>query len=179
MGGAALGSSGWSYTVPYQPDVAAALEQLRQDVYLRGEYYHQPLDHTVAMSEEEFEATLNPRDEESGVNDTLREDWQAAQRHPKPTSPDTLLASQPVSGTHSIIDIYRGISTAPAAFTASPLTADELVGFFGTSAPTTQQLRDWLRRSAGGVRESWIGTYVVTYLDGKPAEIHFFGSSGD
>jgi hypothetical protein len=30
------GRPGWSYGVAYQPDVAAALEQLRQDMYARN-----------------------------------------------------------------------------------------------------------------------------------------------
>ena len=176
-----MGSSAWSYTVPYQTDVAGALEQLRRDVYTRGDYYRESPDPTVAMSEEEFRATLDPRHEESGLNEALFEEWQAARRRPKPTDPNTLLASQPHSGTHSVIDIYRGVSAEPEMFTVSPLTSEELSEFFGTTTPTAGQVREWLGDCGGSpsIRSGWIGTYVISYLDDRPDHIHFFGFSGD
>lgn len=176
-----MGSSAWSYTVPYQADVAGALEQLRRDVYARGDYYRESPDPTAAMSEEEFRATLDPRHEESGINEALLEEWQAAQRRPQPTGPNTLLASQPHSGTHSIIDIHRGISAEPEMFTASPLTSEKLSEFFGTTTPTTRQVRGWIDDCGGspGIRSGWIGTYVISYRDDRPDHIHFFGFSGD
>lgn len=39
-----MGASGWSYSVTYQPEVAAALEQSRQDAYNRGAYYREEPD---------------------------------------------------------------------------------------------------------------------------------------
>ncbi|PWU50199.1 hypothetical protein DLE60_23765 [Micromonospora globispora] len=34
-----MGASGWSYTVPYQPDLNAALHELRERVFAEGRYY--------------------------------------------------------------------------------------------------------------------------------------------
>ena len=33
-----MAATGWSYYVPYQPDIAAALGSLRNDVFRRGDY---------------------------------------------------------------------------------------------------------------------------------------------
>jgi hypothetical protein len=57
-----VGASDWHYTVAYQPDVMAALQQLRQDVYDRGKYYRESGgDDDLSMTEEEFRARLDPR----------------------------------------------------------------------------------------------------------------------
>jgi len=34
-----MGASGWSYFVPYQPDIQKALQELREVVFQRGGYY--------------------------------------------------------------------------------------------------------------------------------------------
>jgi hypothetical protein len=102
-----VGASDWHYTVAYQPDVKAALQQLRRDVYDRGEYYREPADNDLAMTEDEFRARLDPRGENDGLNDAIVEDWLERKNLPMPSDPDTLLAAQPHSGTHSIIDIAK------------------------------------------------------------------------
>ncbi|MER6590831.1 hypothetical protein ABT214_02975 [Micromonospora purpureochromogenes] len=76
-----MSAAGWSYSVAYQPDVAAALRQLRQDVYDRGAYHREEPDPTYALTEDEFRATLDPA-YDSGINDSLLDDWRAAQRRP-------------------------------------------------------------------------------------------------
>jgi len=111
------------------------------------------------------------------MNDSILEDFRYARRRPTPVDPDTLVAAQPHSGTHSIIDISEGVSAAPEMFTASPLTDEELLDIAGTVTPTSEQVRTlggW-----GAERDRWVGTYVVAYLDGQPHEIHFLGYSGD
>lgn len=112
------------------------------------------------------------------MNDAILEDWRAWRRRPTPVDPDTLLASQPHSGTHSIIDIDNGVASVPTPFTVSPLTDDELFDLVRTTRPTSEQVRERIGRH-GGTRDRWVGTYVVSYLDGEPHQIHFFGVSGD
>jgi hypothetical protein len=89
-----------------------------------------------------------------------------------------MLASQPHSGTHSIIDIGNGVAARPAPSTVSPLTDDELLDLVGTTKPTSNQVRERIG-GGGGTRDNWVGSFVVSYLDGQPHEIHFFGISGD
>jgi hypothetical protein len=177
-----VGASSWHYTVDYQPDVGAALEQLRQDVYARGEYYRESSgtdpDPDLGLTEAEFRAGLDPRHDTDGLNEAILDDWRERKRRPVPVDPDTLLAAQPHSGTHSIIDIYAGVSAAPGIGTVAPLTSDELVGFFRTTAPTPELVQEWMKRGDAG-RERWVGTYIVSYADGQPAHLHFCGFSGD
>ena len=181
-----VGASEWSYSVAYQPDVAAALNQLRQEVYDRGEYHRaEDLDPRYALTEAEFVATLEP-DRGDGVHEFLIEDWRDAQddgraalARSSPTDPDSLLASQPESGTHSIIDMC-GVSAKPAAMTVSPLTDEQSLTFFGTLTPTTDQVVEWRETfDPSAIRERWQGISVVSYVEGRPDQIHFTGFSGD
>ncbi|MFG1831001.1 hypothetical protein [Micromonospora chersina] len=97
-----------------------------------------------------------------------------------PIDPDTLFAAQPHSGTHSIIDMAKGVSAKPALFTVSPLTDEQTLEFFKTRTPAPDQVVEWMKTvDPFSVRERWQGAYVVSYLDGHPEQIHFSGLSGD
>jgi hypothetical protein len=99
--------------------------------------------------------------------------------HNATAPPDSLLASQPHSGTHSIIDI-RGVSAEPAAFTVSPLTDEQTLAFFRTLTPTPDQVVEWMKSfDPYPIRDRWQGIYAISYVDGRPAQIHFTGFSGD
>jgi hypothetical protein len=174
-----VGASQWWYTVVYRHDVAAALRQLRQDVYERGEYYREPAedDSDLHMTEEEFRAQLDPRNDDSGLNDAIVEDWLERRHRPVPVDPDSLVAAQPHSGTHSIIDMVNGVSTRPSFATVSPLTPEELLDVFATTTPTSDQVQEWMKTA--GTRTRGVGTYVISYRDGQPDHIHFCGYSDD
>jgi hypothetical protein len=178
VGRGSMGASGWYYVVPYEADIDAALQKLRQDVYDRGEYYREsPESGYPEMTEEEYRATLDPNQWDDGPNESIMEGFRAAKERPVPVDPDTLVAAQPESGTHSIIDISEGVSAGPELLTVSPLADDELLALAGTVTPTSEQLRTV--GLLGADRGRWVGTYVVSYLDGQPHEIHFSGYSGD
>jgi hypothetical protein len=178
-----VGSSEWYYTVAYQPDVRTALRQLRQEVYDRGEYYREPAEHDsdLDITEAEFRGRLDPRGDSEGFNDAIVEDWLERKRRRArgaPSDPDTLLAAQPHSGTHSIIDMANGVSDRPQVATVSPLTDEELRAAFGSTTPTSSQVQARMK-SGGSPREHCVGTYVISYRDGQPDHIHFCGYSGD
>jgi hypothetical protein len=59
---------------------------------------------------------------------------------PVPIDPDTLVAAQPHSGTHSIIDMINGVSAEPEFATVSPLPPDNLTYTFGTVTPSTSEV---------------------------------------
>ena len=120
-----MGASGWAYSVPYQQDIAGALEQLRAEVYARGAYYEQPPDPAQLMTEDEFRASLDLDNDRDGIQQFMLEEWLKARSRPAAVDPDTLLASQPDSGTHSIIDICDGVAEQPCLFAAAPLTAEQ------------------------------------------------------
>jgi hypothetical protein len=173
-----MGASGWHYTVDYQADVNAALQELRWDVYARGEYYKEQPGQDLDMTEAEFRASLGePAEDDDGQYEFLVEDWLDRKSRPVPVDPDTLLAAQADSGTHSIIDMGNGVSARPQFATVSPLTGDGLMHAFGTETPSAEQVQAWIVRC--GDRERWVGTYVVSYRDGAPHQLHFCGFSGD
>ena len=176
-----MGASGWNYSVPYQDDIAAALEQLRAETYDRGDYYKAEPDPSLQLSEDEFKATLALDDDPDGIQQFLLEEWHKAKKRPAAVDPDTLFASQPDSGTHSIIDICEGLSEHPSRFTASPLTTEQHLEFFETDRPGTPAVLEWAsKHEIGRIRARWEAAYVVSYsATGSPERIHFVGFSGD
>jgi hypothetical protein len=89
------------------------------------------------------------------------------------------------SGTHSIIDV---LTVVPADFsgeefaTIKPLSDAECAELFGVTQPTRadytpQAGSDRLHEYVTGGR--WAGRAVVLWADGTPAEIAFWGYSGD
>ncbi|MDG4783730.1 hypothetical protein O7614_29165 [Micromonospora sp. WMMD961] len=74
----------------------------------------------------------------------------------------------------------NGVSAEPALFTVSPLTDEQAIEFFGTRTPTPDQVVDWMESfDPSSIRERWQGIYILSYLDGRPEQIHFTGFSGD
>jgi hypothetical protein len=157
-----MGASGWEYVVPYQNDLGTALDVLRHEVFASGDW-------------------LKP-DYYGDVFDL-----------PEPSSVDDLTRDQRywefmgTSGTHSIIDIQ---TVVPADFagdaeeefcTIRPLLDKEYVALFGVAQPTRAGF-DALDSSAkhdyvtGG---RWTGRAAVLWDAGVPAEIAFWGYSGD
>ena len=44
-----MGASGWHYFAPFQPDIKAALDQLRDEVFATGEYFKPALFYGALM----------------------------------------------------------------------------------------------------------------------------------
>ncbi|MET8150182.1 hypothetical protein ACIBSW_24185 [Actinoplanes sp. NPDC049668] len=131
-----MGASEWSRKVPYQADLAAALRQARDDAYREGDYYRvEPDPRARRIGEQEYIAAEVAAMRETWVevfgeenagdpdDEMARVAWRAAQI--EVTGPDSLLASQPFSGTHSVIDM-TGVADRPDGGKVAPLPADEL-----------------------------------------------------
>ncbi|NJP33290.1 hypothetical protein [Micromonospora thermarum] len=57
---------------------------------------------------------------------------------------------------------------------------EQTLEFFGTRTPTPAQVVEWMKDfNPSSIRERWQGVYVVSQIDGRPAQIHFTGFSGD
>lgn len=184
-----MGGSYWDARVPYRPDLQAALEQARWDTFHRGEFCRdEPHVRARSMSEEEYVAWeieqmradwIDAFGEDAGEPPEYLESriaWRAAQI--EVTGPDSLLESQPFSGTHSVIDM-TGIADTPTEGRVAPVPPDLLDEVFGTLRPTVAAVERAVRvdRLAGFAR--WEGMYVVAYEDGLPDTIFFVGVSGD
>lgn len=174
-----MGASSWSYSVPFRPDIEAALQDLRQEVYDRGEYYAIEPNPDLLLPLEEFVARYRS-DSGDGILEFMLEEREKFLELAPPTDPDSRFAWQGGEGTHSIIDMACGVSPEPELFAVSPMTDEELVSELGTTRPRTPAVRALLAEGWVGLRDRWYGSYLISYReDDTPDEIHFFGFSGD
>src|SRR5579859_7243511 len=132
-----MGATGWSYLVPYQPDVNQALQQLREQVF-KNEQYEKPDPPTSAELDSAFTylASLSP----DWDWETTRREMQdllalsKTKRRRKPKTIKGLLRQCGEEGTHSILDIER-ISSAPEFGAICPLPSQHLLAAFNTEHP--------------------------------------------
>jgi hypothetical protein len=150
-----MGASGWDYCVPYQADLNVALKELQTNVLASGDYL---------WPYEDFDDD----DEEP---------------RPRPTTLEQLFGLRDeevmeTEGTHSILDMDRVIAVgeSPDDRDIFPLTDQEAESEIGTKVLTrahVEALNDL-------TPASWIGCCAVLHDDqGQPAELFFWGCSGD
>jgi hypothetical protein len=157
-----MGASGWEYVVRYQQDLGAALDVLRREVFASDEW-------------------VKP----GSYGDVFD--------LPEPGSVDDLTEQEQywefmgTSGTHSIIDMHRVV---PADFpedeevfgTLRLLSDAESIGLFGVAQPGRAEYAPLAgsRRLHDYVTDGrWTGRAAVLWAAGAPAEIVFWGYSGD
>ena len=145
-----MGASGWVYFAPYEEDLTAVLDELREDVFRSGKYF---------KLWERYPKILK------------------GGRKP-PTTIDEGLELNAESGTHSILDVVDVVDEREAGYVA-PIPEDELERFFGTTRPTRDMVdtsevfelvEDWGR---------YEGAYFLLYSGDRPTEVCFVGFSGD
>lgn len=176
-----MGASCWHARVSYQDDIGAALRLARQDAYDRGDYYRQePNERARSMSEEDYVTWAVAEFGASGTEDweldEFREEWRAAIG--EVTGPDSLLRSQPYSGTHSVIDMVR-VSDESDYSTVSPAPTEELLELFGTIRPAAADVEAAIGQGSLDGFARWHGKYVIAFDGDEPKEIFFVGWSGD
>src|SRR5271163_3177296 len=106
-----MGGHPFFYVVPYDPDLQAVLEKLRQRVFSAGRY-------NPATMFPEFPVTA-----------------QSPSPGPAHASIEEARDAADADGTRSILDI-TAISNEPEFFCASPLPDEFLESLFGTTQPT-------------------------------------------
>jgi hypothetical protein len=154
-----MGATGWHYVTPYHGDVAAALRELQERVFQERDYSWW---------------------DEFG-------DWE-----PVPASLAELWDSESgwEVGTHSILDIREGIGAGPVDwpdYQIRGLDPDKVEALFGTGRPSRDDFEALARDPGsprgrefyGAVTMRWTGLYMFLYEAGKPAEVGFWGFSGD
>ncbi len=103
-----------------------------------------------------------------------RGEYFGAERRPK--TPEEALKKSGETGTRSILDISR-VQPQPDYFCAAPLTAEEMLRYFGTETPTVAMVETcdqfWEDLERGKAR------YVTIYEGGVKAKIFFAGYSFD
>ena len=168
-----MGSSVYFYYVPYQYDIEAALQSLRQREFLAGRY--DPAMRQANPPMWMFEFTFPP---------------DASSPAPGPvhaTLGDAFFNNEMgAEGTRSIIDLFQ-ITSEPDSCAASPLAEDDLHAHFGTTKPCREQIKTQLfspnwtpaaERILTSIDRGQ-GRYIVLHENGAPSEIFFIGYSFD
>ena len=147
-----MGGHPYWYTVPYQPDIHKALQELRQKEFQAGRY-------NPVTPIPEFPITASSPAPGPGHRDI-----------------DEALQASDADGTRSILDI-SAISADPDYFSAAPLSDAALNSYFGTTQPS----RAMLDSNAPFLKNVKRGhaVYIVLYEDGIPVELYFAGYSFD
>jgi hypothetical protein len=148
-----VGASGWDYYVAYQPDLGAALDELRQHVFDTGDYWW-AVPYEFGKSAADF--PNRPR--------TVAELWE----------PEIVLES----GTHSILDMFRMVADGeqPDIGTVQPVSEAEALAKIGVAKLT----REHVEALQPLAEQRWLGRCAVLHnAVGEPEEIYFWGFSGD
>ena len=148
-----MGAEPWSCFVPYEPDIATALEAAKAQEFAAGRYSFEPDDPPATIDEAREQAA------ESGTASVL----------------DMIgVADAP----HADAGDWFATSDMPASFCmAAPLSREQLLELYGTERPTRTQVEsntdfyDWIDRG--------LGIYVIVYEGETPSEIYFAGYSFD
>ncbi len=147
-----MGAHPYYYFVEYQPDVEAALQDLRQREFEAGRYNpvqpfpRFPIHHNSAAP--------------GAQHVSIDEAREAADEE----------------GTRSILDI-EAISEEQDFSVAAPLSTEGLQGYFGTVQPTKEMISRKLAFLGSVERGHCI--YITVFEDGQPSELFFGGYSFD
>jgi hypothetical protein len=180
-----MGASGWFYEVTYREDVGSALNDLRADVFGRGEYFRswEPEGLFAGMNREELlESCLAIADEIADSTESISgfaDSVIALRAGGQPTTIEAARFLNLESGTHSILDCER-VSDLPEFGVVAPVSDTEQTTLFGSAKPSSELVRS----QEEGLFESlslerWEGRFIIGYQDDRPKSLFFFGISGD
>ena len=147
-----MGASPYKYFVNYQPDIHAALQDLRQREFQAGRY-------NPAVPFPNF--PVGPRSPSPGAQHASIAD---------------ALEDAEADGTRSILDLDH-VAAQPEFGAVASLDPTVMQQLYGTTQPTRamiEQNMDFLDDVERGQ-----GVYIVVYKDGRPDEIFFAGYSYD
>jgi hypothetical protein len=147
-----MGASPYFYFVEYNPDVEAALHELREREFRAGRY-------NPAESFPSF--PVDPQAPSPGA------------RH---RSIAEAMEDSDADGTRSILDLDH-VSEEPEFYAVSPLDGEVLEALYATTQPTRAMIEENMEFFEDIERGH--GIYIIVYKDGRPDEILFAGYSFD
>jgi hypothetical protein len=153
-----MGAHPYLYFVRYDPDVDAALQELREQEFRVGRYNPVVGHPQFQFPSEAAEANKPPP---GAQHKSIRHAVEAAG----------------ADGTRSILDLDH-VSDTPEFNAVAPLPPDELERLFGTEQPTHDEIEQNLDGVFEGI-ESGQGVYIVAYRYNQPDELFFAGYSFD
>lgn len=147
-----MGANPYFYFVPYNQDVEAALQELRDREFQAGRY-----NPVIPF----LEFPVGPGSPAPGAeHDSI----------------DEALEASAEDGTRSILDI-QGVAEEPDFLMAAPLGDAYLLSLFGTDQPTREIVEQNMEFFEDLERGHCV--YIILYKSGRPDEILFAGYSID
>jgi hypothetical protein len=147
-----MGGHRYHYFVEYQPDIEAALQDLRQREFEAGRY--NPVEPFPRFP-------IGPDSPAPGAkHEAIYEAIEEAAE----------------DGTRSILDVET-VSEWPDFNVASPFSEEDLQRYFGTEQPTKEMVSRNLDFLASVKRGHCV--YIIVFAAGQPSEIFFGGYSFD
>ncbi len=147
-----MGAEPYFYFVKYNPDLDAALQELRDREFRAGRY-------NPAIPHLDF--PISPNSPAPGA------------RH---TSIEHALQASGADGTRSILDLDH-IASEPEFGAVTPLPPEQLDALFGTEQPTREMI-DQCEELFESL-ERGEGVCITVYQQGRPHELFFAGYSCD
>jgi hypothetical protein len=147
-----MGAEPYFYFVKFNPDVNAALQELREREFEAGRY-------NPVIRHLEFPISADSPSP-GAQHKSIRHALKAAD----------------ADGTRSILDLDH-VSAKPDFSAVTPLPAEELDRLFGTQQPTHEMIEQNEDLFEGIERGQ--GVYIIAYKDGRPDELFFAGYSCD
>jgi len=184
-----MGAEPWSYFIPYQPNIQAAMESLQEQEFAAGRY-HSKRDYQrnlpAPTSIDDLRANYLTEEGSRSILDMLQvvDDPQNLPTWGPISSDASGLSAEDrellgLAEDEDIPDELREFmgSESMSFCTAVKLPAADLLRLYGTAQPSRQQIEsnsDYFENIGRGC-----GIYIIAYRDGKPDEIHFAGYSFD
>jgi hypothetical protein len=144
-----MGGHAWSYFVPYQRDILAAMQALRRREFEAGRY-------NPAVSFPMDRGAPSPGAQHGSIEEALE--------------------ASDADGTRSILDMER-IGQTPDYGVVVPLPFERLEELYGTREPTRKMIEQNIQFLDDIERGE--GVYVLVYKEGSPSEIFFARFSFD
>jgi hypothetical protein len=147
-----MGADPYYYFVEYQPDIEAALQDLRQREFEAGRYNPaQPFPRFPILP-----GSPAPGAQHEFIYEAMEDAGE--------------------DGTRSILDIEM-VSEWPEPGVASPFSDEDLERHFGTTQPTREMISRKLRFLSSVKRGHCV--YITVFESGQPSELFFGGYSID
>ncbi|MEM9539200.1 MAG: hypothetical protein AAGA60_06765 [Cyanobacteria bacterium P01_E01_bin.42] len=177
-----MGSKPWHYFTPYQTDINAALQALKEQEFRAGRY---GFDYMLSRLQEDkiIDRANNSIEQQQPTADELIDLHGSLQ-----AAIDAVVEESDIEGTLSILDM-KSIAAQPTKCAVCLLSKQELQGIFKTTEPTRQTIESALLKEGIEDWESWErfwdsigrieGRYILVFENGQPKEIFWAGYSFD
>jgi hypothetical protein len=185
-----MGANPWDHFTPYQEDINAALQSLKEQEFRAGRYGFENWHNQMISA---METLGSPPDLYAGFDLGMGQERPSAdalidQHGSVQAAMAAILEESSDSGTKSILDMIN-VSDYPDLCAVCPLSEEELQAIFQTAQPSHEMVESILLKEEGQEGNGWElfwesigrgqGRYIIVYEDAQPTELFFAGYSVD